>query len=226
MGQLAENSPYVNRYLIRPDTQLTSDLRARAPGRAESHYFGFSLAEGLREQHCLAIDARAHAFVQVGRNVRVQDGPALECLAHRAQESRARAALQDSCVGARPQARKQRTRAWVDRSEYHARGTGLGFQCLGNTQPVNLRHVQVDQDDRGPQALNVTKCLDRIRRLSDNFDTWLCAEDGSQAGSRGSLIVDDEHTHQVARGAPTAQRGRRRTCGPNHLNPACMLRPA
>ena len=77
------------------------------------------------------------------------------------------------------------------------RGSG---ELLGHGEPIQIRQLDVEQDNLGPQDGDSTHRLRSIGRFTDDVEA-LGLEQRSGRGSEGRMVVDDEHrwTHAADR---------------------------
>ena len=90
----------------------------------------------------------------------------------------------------------------VRRQHEHV-GQLLAHDLAGRRDPVELRHLQVHQDDVGAEPPGQVDGLSAVGRLADHVDVRLAGEQLLQAGPEHRVVVHDQHADGVGhRGSP------------------------
>ncbi len=91
----------------------------------------------------------------------------------------------------------------------------LGLDRGRRTDPVELGHDEVHQDDVGPQSTGFLDRLASIGRLANDLDVVEELEETPQPASDHGVVVDQEHPDPRRRLVPIAVvRGHARSCRP------------
>jgi len=70
----------------------------------------------------------------------------------------------------------------------------IGFAgCRNDTKTVEIGHLDVQEDQVGPEACDSSQRLEPTGALTDDLDLGLSLKENPQTLTREALVVDDEH---------------------------------
>ena len=86
----------------------------------------------------------------------------------------------------------------VVRGHEHDRGDPVRADALEDAEAVEIRHLDVEEHEVGPELLDRDDGLATVAALPDDLDAGFVREEGAQALAGEGLVVDDEGPHDGA----------------------------
>ena len=101
--------------------------------------------------------------------------------------------LVDVTGGARAQGGDDRALLGEAGDDQHPGGVVQFAELAERLDAVHAGHLDVHQDDVGPQLLGAGDALGAVRRLADDLDVVLDLQEGAQSAADHLVVVDEQH---------------------------------